>query len=458
MRARQLTWWIAGLLLLGLWSSFCLSARELHPLGVFNDDACYYLNAVAWQRGEPLPFPNYFPGQSVFLLGAVWMLGPDPGALRLVPLLPTLLTAPAIYFALRGRSQWMALSVAVLYLFTPLVVRNSTTLLSEPLFGMLAWTALAVLTARRGSRAAILAGLLLALAWQTRPTGSFVAFGVILGLVSEKRWRDAGLVLASFAALFLAFSLFRPTAGGVYVDALLGYDFLRPDYALKWLLGFLDMAGTMVFYYLPPVLIRPLAGLGLLIGIIGCVRQWSSYRLAMTCAIVFSLGHLVWPFHMARYWLLPFPIFLLGVLGAFPRRAQGAVAAGLALLCLAGDLQAVQLARLRYEQEAGRRALTGWLRRETAPDAKILTPYSAQVAMHLYPDWRRSSGGRQRPARNRRAFAWPGGATVEQPLLEVEICHGLRGGLREACGQEKLSSRDEGAACGLRPSSCQSAG
>lgn len=158
--------------------------------GFFHDDGIYLVTAQALADGRgyriiSLPteiaqtkYPIFFP----LLLSFAWRMNPafpdNLPLLRMVPFLAGLVWLSLVYLFVRreGEDRLTAAMIGVLGVASPLAVFGFTALLSETLFAVLVWAALAKLRELQeapsdGTRSVIVAALLAAAAMNTRMAG-----------------------------------------------------------------------------------------------------------------------------------------------------------------------------------------------------------------------------------------------------------------------------------------------
>ena len=367
-----------GLVLFALGLSWLYwAARDLHPLGSFNDDAAYYLNALAWREHRPLP-TEYPPGESVLLYLSMLVLGTDPSLLRVVGIPLTLLTGGVIYLALQGQtSPRNRALVAGLYLASTVVVAHATNMMAEVPYCLLLWAAVGLALRRPDTLGAAGTGLLLAMALVTRGSAWFVVLGLTVALLAEKRFRFTAVMLVAcvgpYALLKLA-GVARSPGYFRHVSMMEGGGTYFLGYFWNWLVEFLKVWGGSLFQHpnYVPGTVAALAGLVFLLGGLVGLRQ---RRFLLLCLLCYIAGHVLWPYQFARYWMFPLPIVLLGWLELLPERGQQVFAVVMAGVCALGIYQVLTLVRLRAPVEAQRRELYGWLAQQQPVSVPVMAAH-----------------------------------------------------------------------------------
>lgn len=344
------------------------AVRDLHPLGSFNDDAGYYLNALAWRNHQPVP-TSYLPGESAILYLGMLLFGPNPGLLRILGIPMTLATGALIYLALKTETtERNRRAITAIYLLSSVVAIHATNLMSEIPFGLLVWASLALLVRRKSPFGA---GLLLSLALCTRPTAWFVVGGVSVALAVEKRFREIPPLLLGYALPYGALRVLGLIKFPNYIGQLseVAPRTYNASYLWNWMVDFLNVCGTGIFVH--PVYVQgPVPAVLALVLLLAAAVGLRKHRFLALCMLGYLGGHLVWPYQFSRYWMLPLPVVLLGWLEL--TRGNRWVIAGLLALCLVGDYQAIQLAHLRTEHEKGRWELYAWLGRQEPKTTPVM--------------------------------------------------------------------------------------
>lgn len=215
-RQQTAHWLLVLLLLLGL----SLWAYDSFQVGAFMDDAQYVVLAESIAHGPiygtvnqpgtpgPTPFPFGFP---LVLAAFTWL--PNPlWAMKLVSLFATLLNVTILFWGwplfVQGRPYWLRLATVSLLAASPLVVGNTRTVMSEPVF--LTWLLLSLVLAAQSAAhpRSILypvgLGMSLTLMIFTRTIGVAPAAGVALVIVAQRglsAWKPLSISAAGALVL-----------------------------------------------------------------------------------------------------------------------------------------------------------------------------------------------------------------------------------------------------------------
>lgn len=217
-RQQAAHWLLMLLLLLGL----SLWAYDSFQVGAFMDDAQYAVLAESIAHGPvygainqpgtpgPTPFPFGFP---LVLAAFTWLPDPLP-AMKLVSLFATLLNVTILFWGwpllVKGRPYWLRPATVALLAASPLVVGNTRTVMSEPIF--LTWLLLSLVLAAKSAAhpRSILypvgLGMTLTLMIFTRTIGVAPAAGMALVIVAQRglsAWKTL-MLLAAGAFVLLA--------------------------------------------------------------------------------------------------------------------------------------------------------------------------------------------------------------------------------------------------------------
>lgn len=319
-------WWVWG---------------QLLPVAKIHDEGSYLLQAEIFARGRwtapSPPIPEFFEQPHVQVVPAVASKYPPGHALLLtlgvlvgfpafVPLLLTGLTT-ALLFALvtRVSNPWVGLLASTFWISAPIVLRFQPSYLSEltttPLI-LASWWALLEWRASRTGR--WLVWMALAVGWGaiTRPL-TMLAIAAPIGLVVARdivrlrRWRDAGLALASAVAVLSIVPLWNARTTGNW--RLSPLELYRRDYLPFDKLGFtVDTSVPRRAGSMSPVLVTLYADFLTLHKEqpVEALPQVASHR-AVNLAVGFFQG--------ARLPLLPFAIAGLFLSGALQFAAVSAL-------------------------------------------------------------------------------------------------------------------------------------
>jgi hypothetical protein len=173
-----------------------LKDYDSFQLGAYRDDATYVVLAQSLAQGPVYGLINspLAPGQSPFPFGYPFLLvvasagSPYlPEMLKAVSLVATLASAGLIFFGWRrfssSTSYWWALAVTALFLLSPLTVKHTRMVMSEPVFTLLCLVAVAIVP-RPHDRATVarsaLLGVIVTLAVFTRTVGVTLAAALVL--------------------------------------------------------------------------------------------------------------------------------------------------------------------------------------------------------------------------------------------------------------------------------------
>ncbi len=253
----------------------------------------------------------------------------------------------AVWAWLRRRcGDVVAAFCAAAFAASPLVLSQSGTVMSEPLFTLLAVAALACLDRPTiGARRCGTAGALLLALTQTRLAGLPVAAAAAARPLREGRWRRAALVAGPALAGLAVWAAWSHAASGGTLQKL---DELSRSYAgSSWRRLPLVAADNARFY------LSALGGCALPARWAGtraslaagaawaAASSWGGLRLLRKRPLdpaVLALGgtaamHLVWPWQYDRYLIMPLPLLLWTAAEGLGRAAVPALA-----LLLAGQL------------------------------------------------------------------------------------------------------------------------
>lgn len=191
------------------WNSFQLGAQQ--------DDAMYVVLAHSLVYGDTYGLVNgpgparpqkYGFGFPLLLAPVVWALPDSPAATAIVPLAATLANLSLLFWGwplLSPRtSRWCALAVAALYGFSPMVVRHSRIVMTEPVFTALVLTGLMLSEScvrRPSRRTGFILGAVVALACFTRPIGLALAAAAVIRLGLARRAGDLAAALVAAITL-----------------------------------------------------------------------------------------------------------------------------------------------------------------------------------------------------------------------------------------------------------------
>ncbi len=353
------------------------------PPGIWDDDGVYLLLGRALARGAGLhylgvpgaPPAAKFPPLYPALTALAWMVGGDPlGAARVASLLNVAFLAGAAAllaaYARRGLGLPLPLALAAgalsalsVHLWRPALVALSEPLYVLVLVGALWAAARAEEEGASWRESAVLAVLLVVLAY-VRTAGVAVVGAAVLGLALRRRWRSAVAVGVSVAVALLPWALWSAAATarlpGPLADMLGPYGaWLRAQVADApgRYLAFLPGAAWRVAVragdlLLPP---GPLQKAAPLLAAAGLAGAWRLGRRSPTAALALLLSWVlawIWPFEAERLVLPLLPLLLVGLAAMaadlVPRRGRLAAGAlGLLLLWAAAfaGLSAWSLAR-----------------------------------------------------------------------------------------------------------------
>ena len=405
-RALPVTILILTLALAAYLRLYCLLPMERGLLFLQDyDEAVWDTTAQLMLQGHT-PYADFFatlPPVAIYLLGAVLRLvyvpwGSAAGfmATRYASVaygLAAGLAAYALGTKLGGRRAGL-LAAAVLSLDGMVIGMDRRAMLEPPLnlFSLLAVLAFCLSFERapddqNAMRAAVLCGLLSALAALAKTPGLVVILAILTVSVLRRRWREAALVTASFALSCLVLSAyFLIHCPGELIKQVYFFQFLRPaDGITRWTTRLYD-----IWHY-------PSAWLTVRLGLTGTafatllsirhrearawwvVLAWAGYTMAL---IVLNKSY--WPQYYVQL-AVPWAVLAGALLDkrSWPNWSLGtarATAGGLALLCvLAVGLAAGGVAnqwtdnlRLARETSPTYVAVADTLRQRSAPETTVL--------------------------------------------------------------------------------------
>jgi hypothetical protein len=197
------------------------------PIGSYQDDADYIVLARSLVQSRTYGLINYpgQPGVSQFPFGfplvlapLVWLFPQNLEVPRAVPLVATVANTALLVWGWRwlgsGLSHWWGLAVAALYGLSPLVIKQSVSVLSEPIF--MTYVLAALILAERaalgkaGQGWPIVLGVILFLAASTRVVGIFLILTACAYLLYRRGWEiskalvAAGLTMVACLGLVIA--------------------------------------------------------------------------------------------------------------------------------------------------------------------------------------------------------------------------------------------------------------
>jgi hypothetical protein len=407
-------WWvaIACALLLAVLPLY-LRCMGYYPIGWYNDDACYLLQARNFvAHGYVLSAGvdrdgatvSHLPGFPLMLAPLVALLPGDIRALRLAGIATSLLAVLLFtVFFWRPRdgkhrvaaqpddaddptAPTQALFYLAALLFTPCVMLNASTLMSDVACMLLMAGALfgvEQLSRDRAPRAFILG---LYFGFLTAVRLAMVSCLVLAVWLAGQRRRGEAALLALGMALsafpFVALSHMATTYAG---SALNDYGSVR-GFAWRVLEVFdraLRITGTDYIGVSGPSFLVLLAGAAMwLLALVGAVRERHGARnwIALLLGAQGSI-YLLWPFLSARMLLSLWPLLLWLAVRAV--RGRGALAL-LALITLCGACRVPGLLRESAESLASRETTYGayqWLATHAPPEALLSCPLSFQAAL-----------------------------------------------------------------------------
>lgn len=351
--------WRAALFLVGAIAlAAAVTVIDVHPVGVFHDDAMYVILARSLATGQGYrslnlpgsPAATHFPpAYPAFLALISWVAPPFPDNVAVFKAVNAVLLAlGAVLLAHFARSRvvsagWAIGLGAASAVCIPVLVLGSM-VLSEPLFFVLLVALLPALeslidrptTARR----ALLLGVGIAVCALVRSLGIVLLPAALLALAMRRRWRDAGFIAAATVLCVLPWQLWVAVHRDAMPGHLLGnYE----NYASWWLRGLRATGAGMV----PATLAKTVPetidmAIGMFSPVGGTVAHVITFAAVVALAasgadvmwrrapvtLLFIGGYLaivlLWPFAPMRFVWAVWPLLLL-VIVAGARAAAGAV-------------------------------------------------------------------------------------------------------------------------------------
>ena len=345
-----------GALLLLAAALWALAVSQHTLAGSYDDDGIYLQGAQSLAEGRSYrmlhlpsePYQTKYPPLYPLLLSLLWRLGPAfPTNLPLLLAPGALCAAAAAWLYARllqhmlGISKWVAFGLCAAWLLNNQVARFLSMAMTEMPFALCVAGALTLVEGERPRHAA-LAGLVAGLGALTRSIGITLPVGLTLWLCARRRWRDAGLLLATFVVVMLPWWSWQAKAlhanGPLRSDVSYAYDiayaawFLSPLQELR--VVFQNLVQSSLFWtmdLLPgcqpwlqdlveaggAALIVPwaLAVLAVALVLGGIVTLWWRVRHAAAWLVpVYVAVVLLWPFEPARFYLPILPLLLGGAL------------------------------------------------------------------------------------------------------------------------------------------------
>jgi hypothetical protein len=212
-------------------------------IGIYSDDALYVVQAQGLVRGvsenfhnlPDIPQENQFPMGFPLLLAPIALLFPNaPQAMKLVPLLATMINAAILFWGwrwfARHRSYGNGLLVTGLYILAPLTIDHTGMVMSEPVFLM--FVLLSILLAERAVQGLpvsgwkILLSVSLAMSFFTRTVGVVV----IISVFTYMLWKTAGKIwkqLVQVSMLMVIFTLLITSLTPIGLSNLIPAKYLQ---------------------------------------------------------------------------------------------------------------------------------------------------------------------------------------------------------------------------------------
>jgi hypothetical protein len=404
--------WLVGALVF----TMAVWATRPYPVGVFHDDGVYITLAKSLATGEGYRYLNlpgtpvathYPPGYPV-LLAALWKIAPEfprnIPVLQLVNAIALALTAVGtVVFARRilGWTLPASMAGAVIGTVSYPLLGLSVYLLSEPLFAALLVPSL-ILAERlardeSGTRDAILVGVATAVLTLVRTHGIALIAAVILVLAWRKRWTQAAVVAASAAIVLAPWQIYVAAHDAAIVAPLRGKYASYATWLLEgWQTGLGFVAATIganvkeigeLFadrfslsdYAMPRLATMVVVAV---FALAGGVRLSRSAPVTAVFVSLYMVILLVWPYTPWRFFYALWPLVIL-CLGETLRwlaeaRSRAAVPATVGLLlATALALGGVRAETRAYHEQSwhhpGQRAARGagplilWVQSNTRP-------------------------------------------------------------------------------------------
>jgi len=349
------------------------------PIGVFWDDGVYLLSAKALAAGDGyrltylpgMPPAIHYPPLFPLLLAALLKVTPAfPANVAVLKLVNPICLAIGVYALVRFAERFgvaargsAAVATAISALIAPVLVLTNV-LLSESLFFLMLVGALWLveLAAERGGlRAALRAGLAIALLAFTRTVGGVLLPAAVVVLWWRQRRREAAMLAASTVLALAPYQLWVWRAARGFPDELRGsygpyldwvIDGYRLDPSLAWQVLARNATdlwrafGVLFAPRLPHGVQWLAAAVALLVLAIGALALLRRAHVLGAFIVLYGAIVLLWPYNPERFvWAIWPCTALLLIVGA---RALGArastwwslaprVASGVVALLLAGQ-------------------------------------------------------------------------------------------------------------------------
>lgn len=378
---------------------FCLAGLLMRysPLGIFNDDACYLLNARRMTKTWEIvrrPFP-FLPGYSMLLAFWLRILPASWGCLPLRWIGVVFMFASVVPLGLLAMRRLHAPGTGLLlltFLLAPPTMIYASTVMADVPFTFLALFTLWVsseIEALRGPRAwkvGLLVGGLAGFSMMVRGNGVALTAALVLGFSLCRRWNVCGAIVAGTLAVQIPwqyFCILDKTAASPY-SALLWDSATRLSALPSWVVqsAWRNFEVVARFFIWPGLVGHGLLSILSVLAALGTFRCWkrdgpSAWLLFVPLSIVLQIG---WPFADDRYYLAVWPLLLLLALQASPRIPPALVLIPLLVASLAGLRQAA-VAASTAPDESERWATYLWVDSHAPTDQSVMAIYAGRVVL-----------------------------------------------------------------------------